>query len=82
MCGDQEAVDIIKDLKDPQDASRALLDHALQCVAPPPLSDAQQLTPAPRTTTSRNFSSDNLSVLVVSLRPEAHGEAARAQAAE
>ncbi|ORY39205.1 phosphatase 2C-domain-containing protein [Leucosporidium creatinivorum] len=30
VCQDQEAVNIIKDLKDPQDASRALLDHALQ----------------------------------------------------
>lgn len=30
VCQDQEAVNIIKDLKDPQEASRALLDHALQ----------------------------------------------------
>ncbi|KAI5479467.1 hypothetical protein MNV49_003611 [Pseudohyphozyma bogoriensis] len=44
VCQDQEAVDIIRGLKDPQEASKALLDHALT-----------------------NFSSDNLSVLVVAL---------------
>ncbi|GAA6033307.1 hypothetical protein JCM8097_006684 [Rhodosporidiobolus ruineniae] len=29
VCGDQEAVDIIKDCQDPQEASQKLLDHAL-----------------------------------------------------
>ncbi|SCV72344.1 BQ2448_3881 [Microbotryum intermedium] len=44
VCQDQEAVDIIRGLLDPQEASKALLEYALQ-----------------------NFSSDNLSVLVVAL---------------
>ncbi|KDE03456.1 protein phosphatase [Microbotryum lychnidis-dioicae p1A1 Lamole] len=44
VCQDQEAVDIIRGLSNPQEASKALLDYALQ-----------------------NFSSDNLSVLVVAL---------------
>ncbi|SCZ91719.1 BZ3500_MvSof-1268-A1-R1_Chr5-1g07628 [Microbotryum saponariae] len=44
VCQDQEAVDTIRGLSDPQEASKALLDYALQ-----------------------NFSSDNLSVLVVAL---------------
>lgn len=30
VCDDQKAVDIIKGMKDPQEASRALLDFALQ----------------------------------------------------
>ncbi|KAK4050017.1 mgpp2cl-1, protein phosphatase 2C-like protein 1 [Microbotryomycetes sp. JL221] len=44
VCQDQEAVDLIKGVSDPQEASKILLDHALN-----------------------NFSSDNLSVLVVAL---------------
>ncbi|ORZ13089.1 phosphatase 2C-like domain-containing protein [Absidia repens] len=42
VCEDQDAVELIKDIKDPQLASRTLLEHALA-----------------------NFSSDNLSVMVV-----------------
>lgn len=42
MCDDQDAVDLIKDIKDPQEASQKLLDHALA-----------------------NFSTDNLSILVI-----------------
>ncbi|KAI9300798.1 phosphatase 2C-like domain-containing protein [Cunninghamella echinulata] len=42
VCDDQTAVDLIKDIKDPQEASKKLLDHALA-----------------------NFSTDNLSVMVV-----------------
>ncbi|BGP22493.1 mgpp2cl-1, protein phosphatase 2C-like protein 1 [Rhodotorula toruloides] len=42
VCSDQEAVDLIHDLDDPQEASQKLLDHALS-----------------------QFSSDNLSILVV-----------------
>lgn len=30
VCEDQDAVDLIRDVKDPQEASRVLLDHALQ----------------------------------------------------
>ncbi|KAM0792648.1 hypothetical protein ACM66B_002429 [Microbotryomycetes sp. NB124-2] len=55
VCQDQEAVDLIKDAKDPQEASRILLEHALS-----------------------NFSSDNLSVLVVALN---HDEPPTASAA-
>lgn len=44
VCGDQEAVDLIKDAKDAQHASAILLQHALS-----------------------SFSSDNLSIVVVSL---------------
>ena len=29
MCSDQEAVDLIRDIHDPQDASKVLVDHAL-----------------------------------------------------
>ncbi|CAD6586254.1 MAG: Protein phosphatase 2C 1 [Cyphobasidiales sp. Tagirdzhanova-0007] len=46
VCEDQMAVDLIRDLKDAQEASKILLDHALT-----------------------NFSTDNLSVLVVALKP-------------
>ncbi|KAG0142726.1 hypothetical protein CROQUDRAFT_673364 [Cronartium quercuum f. sp. fusiforme G11] len=46
VCEDQEAVNLIRQVKDPQEASRVLLDHALS-----------------------QFSTDNLSVLVVSLKP-------------
>lgn len=42
VCDDQDAVDLIKDIKDPQEASQKLLDHALA-----------------------NFSTDNLSILVI-----------------
>ncbi|BGP05678.1 mgpp2cl-1, protein phosphatase 2C-like protein 1 [Rhodotorula toruloides] len=42
VCSDQEAVDLIHDIDDPQEASQILLDHALN-----------------------QFSSDNLSILVV-----------------
>ncbi|KAL1917345.1 uncharacterized protein VTP21DRAFT_5001 [Calcarisporiella thermophila] len=42
VCDDQEAVDLIKDIQDPQEASEKLLKHALT-----------------------NFSTDNLSVMVV-----------------
>ncbi|KAI8086429.1 phosphatase 2C-like domain-containing protein [Halteromyces radiatus] len=42
VCEDQAAVDLIKDIKDPQVASQKLLDHALA-----------------------NFSTDNLSVMVI-----------------
>ncbi|KAI8331570.1 phosphatase 2C-like domain-containing protein [Chlamydoabsidia padenii] len=42
VCDDQVAVDLIKDIKDPQMASRTLLEHALA-----------------------NFSTDNLSVMVI-----------------
>ncbi|GAA5812892.1 hypothetical protein MFLAVUS_006352 [Mucor flavus] len=44
VCEDQDAVDLIKDIKDPQAASRKLLDHALA-----------------------NFSTDNLSIMVIRL---------------
>jgi len=44
VCEDQDAVDLIKDVSDPQLASKKLLEHALQ-----------------------NFSTDNLSVMVVKL---------------
>ncbi|GJN88177.1 hypothetical protein Rhopal_001142-T1 [Rhodotorula paludigena] len=47
VCSDQEAVDLIKGVQDPQEASQRLLDHALS-----------------------NFSTDNLSVLVVSLHDQ------------
>ncbi|KAI7959906.1 hypothetical protein MJO29_004974 [Puccinia striiformis f. sp. tritici] len=46
VCGDQDAVELIMNVKDPQEASRVLLDHALS-----------------------QFSTDNLSVMVVSLKP-------------
>lgn len=46
VCEDQDAVNLILDVKDPQEASRILLDHALS-----------------------QFSTDNLSVMVVSLKP-------------
>ncbi|KAA1067042.1 Protein phosphatase 2C 1 [Puccinia graminis f. sp. tritici] len=46
VCEDQDAVDLILNVKDPQEASRVLLDHALS-----------------------QFSTDNLSVMVISLRP-------------
>ncbi|KAI9248033.1 phosphatase 2C-like domain-containing protein, partial [Phascolomyces articulosus] len=42
VCEDQDAVDLVKDIQDPQVASRKLLDHALA-----------------------NFSTDNLSILVI-----------------
>lgn len=42
VCNDQEAVDLVKDIMDPQEASTKLIRHALQ-----------------------NFSTDNLSVMVV-----------------
>ncbi|CAG8597783.1 14949_t:CDS:2 [Cetraspora pellucida] len=42
VCNDQEAVDLIKDIMDPEEASTKLIKHALQ-----------------------NFSTDNLSVMVV-----------------
>ncbi|CAG8606070.1 3923_t:CDS:2 [Diversispora eburnea] len=42
VCGDQEAVDLIEDITDPQVASKRLIEYALQ-----------------------NFSTDNLSVMVV-----------------
>ncbi|KAI9489970.1 phosphatase 2C-like domain-containing protein [Zychaea mexicana] len=42
VCEDQDAVDLVKDIQDPQAASRKLLDHALA-----------------------NFSTDNLSILVI-----------------
>ncbi|GBC07502.1 hypothetical protein RclHR1_00750036 [Rhizophagus clarus] len=42
VCGDQDAVDLIKDIKDPQMASEKLIGHALA-----------------------NFSTDNLSVMVI-----------------
>ncbi|KAL9551124.1 hypothetical protein MBANPS3_004412 [Mucor bainieri] len=44
VCEDQDAVDLIKDIKDPQVASQKLLDHALA-----------------------NFSTDNLSIMVIRL---------------
>ncbi|KAI9275991.1 phosphatase 2C-like domain-containing protein [Sporodiniella umbellata] len=44
VCEDQDAVDLIQDIKDPQIASQKLLDHALA-----------------------NFSTDNLSVMVIRL---------------
>ncbi|KAK9702737.1 mgpp2cl-1, protein phosphatase 2C-like protein 1 [Basidiobolus ranarum] len=44
VCSDQEAIDLIADIEDPQEASDKLLDYAL-----------------------RNFSTDNLSVMVVRL---------------
>ncbi|CAO3606625.1 unnamed protein product [Mucor hiemalis] len=44
VCEDQDAVDLIKDIRDPQTASQKLLDHALA-----------------------NFSTDNLSVMVIRL---------------
>ena len=37
VCQDQEAVEIIKGIKDPQVASKALIDHALQFVLFSPL---------------------------------------------
>ncbi|EGG11060.1 uncharacterized protein MELLADRAFT_33437, partial [Melampsora larici-populina 98AG31] len=46
VCEDQDAVNLIRKVKDPQEASRVLLDHALS-----------------------QFSTDNLSVLVVALKP-------------
>ncbi|KAM0792641.1 hypothetical protein ACM66B_002423 [Microbotryomycetes sp. NB124-2] len=57
VCQDQEAVDLIKDAKDPQEASRILLEHALS-----------------------NFSSDNLSVLVVALNHDEPATSASAAA--
>lgn len=42
VCEDQDAVDLIKDISDPQVASQKLLDHALA-----------------------NFSTDNLSIMVI-----------------
>lgn len=46
VCDDQHAVDLVVNIKDPQQASRVLLDHALS-----------------------QFSTDNLSVMVISLKP-------------
>ncbi|PLW45125.1 hypothetical protein PCASD_04572 [Puccinia coronata f. sp. avenae] len=46
VCEDQDAVNLILNVKDPQEASRILLDHALS-----------------------QFSTDNLSVMVISLKP-------------
>lgn len=42
MCEDQQAVELIRDVTDPQEASKKLLDHAMS-----------------------NYSTDNLSVIVV-----------------
>ncbi|KAK9896960.1 protein serine/threonine phosphatase 2C [Cystobasidium minutum MCA 4210] len=47
VCEDQTAVDLIRDVKDAQEASQVLLEHALS-----------------------NFSTDNLSVLVVALQAD------------
>lgn len=46
VCEDQHAVNLILDIKDPQEASQVLLDHALS-----------------------QFSTDNLSVMVISFKP-------------
>ncbi|KAI8980527.1 phosphatase 2C-like domain-containing protein [Pilobolus umbonatus] len=48
VCEDQDAVDLIKDIEDPQIASKKLLDHALA-----------------------NFSTDNLSIMVIRLNSDA-----------
>lgn len=45
VCNDNDAVDLIKDVLDPQEASQKLLDHALA-----------------------NFSTDNLTVMVIRLQ--------------
>lgn len=45
VCNDNDAVDLIKDIMDPQEASQKLLDHALA-----------------------NFSTDNLTVMVIRLQ--------------
>ncbi|KAI8456982.1 protein phosphatase [Phakopsora pachyrhizi] len=47
VCEDQDAVNLISEVSDPQEASRILLDHALS-----------------------QFSTDNLSVMVISLKPK------------
>ncbi|KAI8883884.1 protein phosphatase 2C [Backusella circina FSU 941] len=47
VCDDQDAVDLIRDIQDPQEASQKLLDYALA-----------------------NFSTDNLSVMVIRLKQE------------
>lgn len=65
VCDDQKAVDLIKGIKDPQEASRTLLDYALQSVSASPPSPVRLIV-----SSRRKFSSDNLSVLVIALQPE------------
>jgi len=51
VCSDQEAVDLVRSIPDPQEASKKLVDHALS-----------------------QFSSDNLSCMIVRLDPTAKFE--------
>lgn len=72
VCGDQEAVDLVREIKDPQEASQVLLDHALQAFSVRPAVPA----PAKKSRLTADVSpppvqTDNLSVLVVTLRPAA-----------
>lgn len=46
MCTDQDAVDLVRNIKDPKEASKRLVEHALS-----------------------QFSSDNLSCMIVRLDP-------------
>ena len=57
VCSDQQAVDLIKDVPDPQEASRKLLEHALGAFS----------TGASMLSRSSLTRADNLSVIVVSL---------------
>lgn len=59
VCSDQQAVDLIKDVADPQEASRKLLEHALGAFSTGPS----------RCRRSALTRADNLSVLVVALGP-------------
>lgn len=56
VCSDQEAVDLVRHIHDPQEASKKLVDHALS-----------------------QFSSDNLSCMIVRLDPTGKFEGIKAQ---
>lgn len=59
VCSDQEAVDLVRHIHDPQEASKKLVDHALS-----------------------QFSSDNLSCMIVRLDPTGKFEGIKAQQSE
>lgn len=63
---------MVRGTKDPQTVSRVLLDHALQFVLPFPSFPIPCLLPDSRphmSVSTRSFSSDNITVLVLALSP-------------